>query len=130
MEDSREGERGSNGGDIGRERGIEWARDWRREIEREMRGERGRNRRRERERERNVKNKANGQNIDFVGTPFYYANDTGAGELLGGPEPFSAYVTALYFTLSCMTSVGFGNISANTDVERMFTCLMMIGGCK
>ena len=49
---------------------------------------------------------------------------------MGGPTQMSSYLTALYFTLSCMTSVGFGNVSANTELEQFFTCLMMIGGCK
>lgn len=66
----------------------------------------------------------------FIGVPFYYSNSTGNAELMGGPDQFSAYITALYFTLSCMTSVGFGNISANTDVEKVFTCIMMVGGCE
>ena len=48
-----------------------------------------------------------------AGALFSYTSDTGTGELLGGPEPFSAYVTALYVTLSCMTSVS--SISTNTE---------------
>jgi len=40
-----------------------------------------------------------------------------------------AYVTALYFTLSCMTSVGFGNVSAFTESEKIFSVFMMILGC-
>ena len=39
------------------------------------------------------------------------------------------YVTALYFTCSSLTSVGFGNVSANTMVEKIFSiCTMLIGG--
>lgn len=39
------------------------------------------------------------------------------------------YVTALYFTMTCMTSVGFGNVAAETDNERIFTiCMMIIAG--
>lgn len=41
-----------------------------------------------------------------------------------------AYATALYFTLSCMTSVGFGNVSAFTEYEKIFSICMMILGCK
>lgn len=59
---------------------------------------------------------------------YYYAN--GTGELLGGPDPFTSYITALYFTLSSMTSIGFGNICANTNSEKLFTCFMMVAGCK
>uniref|UniRef100_T1IPH5 Cyclic nucleotide-binding domain-containing protein n=1 Tax=Strigamia maritima TaxID=126957 RepID=T1IPH5_STRMM len=44
------------------------------------------------------------------------------------PDPKTSYVTALYFTLSSLTSVGFGNVSANTNVEKIFSiCTMLIG---
>ena len=48
-----------------------------------------------------------------------------------GPELGSMYVTALYFTMTCMTSIGFGNVAADTDTEKTFTLCMMIGmiGC-
>ncbi|XP_069761064.1 voltage-gated delayed rectifier potassium channel KCNH4-like [Narcine bancroftii] len=47
---------------------------------------------------------------------------------LGGPTIRSAYIAALYFTLSSLTSVGFGNVSANTDAEKIFSiCTMLIG---
>ncbi|XP_036307440.1 potassium voltage-gated channel subfamily H member 4 isoform X3 [Pipistrellus kuhlii] len=46
----------------------------------------------------------------------------------GGPSGRSAYIAALYFTLSSLTSVGFGNVCANTDVEKIFSiCTMLIG---
>ncbi|XP_078408944.1 voltage-gated delayed rectifier potassium channel KCNH8-like [Cetorhinus maximus] len=49
-------------------------------------------------------------------------------ELLGGPSIRSSYITSLYFALSSLTSVGFGNVSANTDVEKIFSiCTMLIG---
>ncbi|XP_059538761.1 potassium voltage-gated channel subfamily H member 3 isoform X4 [Myotis daubentonii] len=55
------------------------------------------------------------------------ANRTGL-ELLGGPSLRSAYITSLYFALSSLTSVGFGNVSANTDTEKIFSiCTMLIG---
>ena len=38
----------------------------------------------------------------------------------------SMYVTALYFTMTCMTSIGFGNVAADTDTEKTFTLCMMI----
>ncbi|XP_038608916.1 potassium voltage-gated channel subfamily H member 3 [Tachyglossus aculeatus] len=54
-------------------------------------------------------------------------NGTGL-ELLGGPSLRSAYITSLYFALSSLTSVGFGNVSANTDTEKIFSiCTMLIG---
>ncbi|XP_061090128.1 LOW QUALITY PROTEIN: potassium voltage-gated channel subfamily H member 3 [Conger conger] len=62
-------------------------------------------------------------------------NGTGAGAgagpgegLAGGPSMRSSYVTSLYFALSSLTSVGFGNVSANTDSEKIFSiCTMLIG---
>ncbi|XP_031351425.1 potassium voltage-gated channel subfamily H member 6 isoform X3 [Photinus pyralis] len=52
----------------------------------------------------------------------YYANNT------GGPTIKSRYVTALYFTFTSLTSVGFGNVAPNTDAEKMFTiCVMLVG---
>uniref|UniRef100_A0A3B3VAJ0 Voltage-gated delayed rectifier potassium channel KCNH4 n=1 Tax=Poecilia latipinna TaxID=48699 RepID=A0A3B3VAJ0_9TELE len=46
----------------------------------------------------------------------------------GGPSVRSSYVTSLYFALSSLTSVGFGNVSANTDSEKIFSiCTMLIG---
>nr|XP_028606735.1 potassium voltage-gated channel subfamily H member 8 [Podarcis muralis] len=53
----------------------------------------------------------------------YLGNNTS-----GGPSLRSAYIAALYFTLSSLTSVGFGNVSANTDAEKIFSiCTMLIG---
>uniref|UniRef100_A0A9J8A5A2 Voltage-gated delayed rectifier potassium channel KCNH4 n=2 Tax=Cyprinus carpio TaxID=7962 RepID=A0A9J8A5A2_CYPCA len=48
--------------------------------------------------------------------------------LSSGPSLRSIYIAALYFTLSSLTSVGFGNVSANTDAEKIFSiCTMLIG---
>ncbi|XP_065107713.1 voltage-gated delayed rectifier potassium channel KCNH8 isoform X1 [Paramisgurnus dabryanus] len=60
------------------------------------------------------------------------ASTTPAGQtgvvLGGGPSIRSSYVTSLYFALSSLTSVGFGNVSANTDSEKIFSiCTMLIG---
>ncbi|XP_046467247.1 voltage-gated delayed rectifier potassium channel KCNH8 isoform X2 [Neodiprion pinetum] len=39
-----------------------------------------------------------------------------------------SYITALYFACSSLTSVGFGNVSANTSSEKIFSiCIMLIG---
>ncbi|XP_037088722.1 potassium voltage-gated channel subfamily H member 2-like [Pollicipes pollicipes] len=47
---------------------------------------------------------------------------------MGGPSIKSRYVTALYFTFTAITSVGFGNVAPNTDAEKIFTiCTMLIG---
>ena len=42
----------------------------------------------------------------------------------------SAYITALYFTMTSLTSIGFGNVAANTDLEKIFAVAMMLVGCK
>ncbi|XP_077159726.1 voltage-gated delayed rectifier potassium channel KCNH8 isoform X1 [Paroedura picta] len=53
----------------------------------------------------------------------YYGNTS-----IGGPTLRSTYIAALYFTLSSLTSVGFGNVSANTDAEKIFSiCIMLVG---
>uniref|UniRef100_A0A8B9LNM1 Potassium channel, voltage gated eag related subfamily H, member 7 n=1 Tax=Astyanax mexicanus TaxID=7994 RepID=A0A8B9LNM1_ASTMX len=45
-----------------------------------------------------------------------------------GPSIKDKYVTALYFTFSSLTSVGFGNVSPNTNYEKIFSiCVMLIG---
>lgn len=54
-----------------------------------------------------------------------YTNDS-----YGGPSMKSKYVTALYFTFSSLTSVGFGNVSPNTNSEKIFSILIMLIGCK
>ncbi|KAF6777152.1 hypothetical protein AHF37_03349 [Paragonimus kellicotti] len=47
---------------------------------------------------------------------------------LTGPTTQSKYITALYFTFSSLTSVGFGNVSPNTNPEKIFSiCVMLIG---
>ncbi|XP_025102647.1 potassium voltage-gated channel subfamily H member 8-like isoform X3 [Pomacea canaliculata] len=44
------------------------------------------------------------------------------------PDTMTCYVTALYFTCSSLTSVGFGNVSANTNAEKIFSvCSMLVG---
>ncbi|KAF7686226.1 hypothetical protein HF521_015588 [Silurus meridionalis] len=50
------------------------------------------------------------------------------GSANSGPKLRSVYIASLYFTLSSLTSVGFGNVSANTDAEKIFSiCIMLIG---
>ena len=67
---------------------------------------------------------------NVTSSPFgYNPGDGGAGELIFGPSRKTMYVTALYFTMTCMTSVGFGNVAAETDNEKIFTiCMMIIAG--
>ncbi|XP_056436377.1 potassium voltage-gated channel subfamily H member 8 [Gadus chalcogrammus] len=66
-----------------------------------------------------------------MGTSGAVGADGGGGGgpgLGGGPSMRSSYVTSLYFALSSLTSVGFGNVSANTDSEKIFSiCTMLIG---
>lgn len=40
----------------------------------------------------------------------------------------TAYITALYFTTSSLTSVGFGNVAANTNREKVFSVFIMLIG--
>ncbi|XP_069581686.1 voltage-gated inwardly rectifying potassium channel KCNH2-like, partial [Brachyistius frenatus] len=59
---------------------------------------------------------------DQLGKPY---NDSIIGS---GPSIRDKYVTALYFTFSSLTSVGFGNVSPNTNSEKIFSiCIMLIG---
>ncbi|XP_041470932.1 potassium voltage-gated channel unc-103-like [Lytechinus variegatus] len=46
----------------------------------------------------------------------------------GGPSLKDKYVSSLYFTLTTLTTVGFGNIAPSTDAEKLFAiCMMLIG---
>lgn len=65
----------------------------------------------------------------LIGTEYAVSNTSGLEIWDGGPTSTMAYATALYFTLSCMTSVGFGNVSAYTEMEKIFSVFMMIFGC-
>uniref|UniRef100_A0A8C9V1G0 Voltage-gated inwardly rectifying potassium channel KCNH2 n=1 Tax=Scleropages formosus TaxID=113540 RepID=A0A8C9V1G0_SCLFO len=59
---------------------------------------------------------------DQLGKPY---NESTRGS---GPSIKDKYVTALYFTFSSLTSVGFGNVSPNTNSEKIFSiCVMLIG---
>ena len=64
-------------------------------------------------------------------SPYAYdwSNETMAPVLVRGPSRKTMYVSSLYFTMTCMTSVGFGNVAAETDNEKIFTiCMMIIAG--
>ncbi|XP_035477169.2 potassium voltage-gated channel subfamily H member 8 isoform X2 [Scophthalmus maximus] len=59
-------------------------------------------------------------------SPYYTIG--GVNGTSSGPSIRSVYIASLYFTLSSLTSVGFGNVSANTDAEKIFSvCVMLIG---
>ena len=66
---------------------------------------------------------------NVTGEPYFHSNSS-TNDLIGGPGKGMKYLSALYFTLSCMTGVGFGNVAAATESEKLFSVFMMIIGCK
>ncbi|KAM7539957.1 hypothetical protein Aperf_G00000041813 [Anoplocephala perfoliata] len=48
--------------------------------------------------------------------------------MTGGPNRSSIYISSLYFTMSSLTSVGFGNVSPNTVNEKIFSIVSMLVG--
>ena len=51
------------------------------------------------------------------------------GDPTSGPSLRSRYLTSLYYVMTLCTTVGFGNVAANTDGERIFSiCCMLMGG--
>ena len=55
----------------------------------------------------------------------FYENDS-----LSGPDLTSKYITAFFFTMTSLTSVGFGNVSPTTNWEKIFSIAAMLLGCK
>ncbi|KAL3887064.1 hypothetical protein ACJMK2_027196 [Sinanodonta woodiana] len=53
----------------------------------------------------------------------FLANDTSSG-----PDIKTCYITALYFTFTSLTSIGFGNIAPNTNAEKIFSIFAMLLG--
>ena len=47
-----------------------------------------------------------------------------------GPSIKTKYITALYFTFTSLSSVGFGNVAPNTNSEKVFGIVAMLVGCK
>lgn len=66
---------------------------------------------------------------ETAGTPYRF-NATGTGRWEGGPRKDSVYITSLYFTMTSLTSIGFGNIAPTTDGEKIFAVAMMMIGCE
>uniref|UniRef100_A0A8C3N4Z7 Potassium voltage-gated channel subfamily H member 5 n=1 Tax=Geospiza parvula TaxID=87175 RepID=A0A8C3N4Z7_GEOPR len=62
-----------------------------------------------------------------IGTPYRY-NTTGLGQWEGGPSKDSLYISSLYFTMTSLTTIGFGNIAPTTDGEKIFSVAMMMVG--
>ncbi|KAG7462907.1 hypothetical protein MATL_G00189730 [Megalops atlanticus] len=64
---------------------------------------------------------------ETVGSPYRF-NVSGSGKWEGGPSKDSVYITSLYFTMTSLTSIGFGNIAPTTDGEKIFAVAMMMIG--
>ncbi|KAK1806123.1 hypothetical protein P4O66_012832, partial [Electrophorus voltai] len=64
---------------------------------------------------------------ETAGTPYRF-NASGTGRWEGGPSKDSVYITSLYFTMTSLTSIGFGNIAPTTDGEKIFAVAMMMIG--
>ncbi|KAM4599887.1 potassium voltage-gated channel subfamily H member 1a isoform 1-T1 [Fundulus diaphanus] len=64
---------------------------------------------------------------ETMGRPYRY-NASGSGKWEGGPNKDSVYITSLYFTMTSLTSIGFGNIAPTTDGEKIFAVAMMMIG--
>ncbi|XP_060727673.1 potassium voltage-gated channel subfamily H member 5 isoform X2 [Tachysurus vachellii] len=62
-----------------------------------------------------------------TGSPYRY-NVSGSGQWEGGPGKHTLYITSLYFTMTSLTTIGFGNIAPTTDGEKIFSVAMMMGG--
>ncbi|XP_034017491.1 potassium voltage-gated channel subfamily H member 5-like isoform X2 [Thalassophryne amazonica] len=62
-----------------------------------------------------------------IGTPYRY-NVSGTGQWEGGPSKDTLYISSLYFTMTSLTTIGFGNIAPATDGEKIFSVAMMMVG--
>ncbi|XP_075699855.1 voltage-gated delayed rectifier potassium channel KCNH5 isoform X2 [Rhinoderma darwinii] len=62
-----------------------------------------------------------------IGSPYRY-NASGTGQWEGGPSKYSLYISSLYFTMTSLTTIGFGNIAPTTDGEKIFSVAMMMVG--
>uniref|UniRef100_A0A8C4EXQ9 Potassium voltage-gated channel, subfamily H (eag-related), member 5b n=1 Tax=Dicentrarchus labrax TaxID=13489 RepID=A0A8C4EXQ9_DICLA len=62
-----------------------------------------------------------------IGSPYRF-NASGSGQWEGGPGKYSLYITSLYFTMTSLTTIGFGNIAPTTDGEKIFSVAMMMVG--
>ncbi|XP_078727901.1 voltage-gated delayed rectifier potassium channel KCNH1-like [Lampetra fluviatilis] len=61
---------------------------------------------------------------ETIGTPYHF-NGT---QWEGGPSKDAVYISSLYFTMTSLTSIGFGNIAPTTDGEKIFAVAMMMIG--
>ncbi|XP_062857413.1 potassium voltage-gated channel subfamily H member 5a isoform X2 [Trichomycterus rosablanca] len=67
------------------------------------------------------------QLANSIGTPYRY-NVSGSGHWEGGPSKDTLYISSLYFTMTSLTTIGFGNIAPTTDGEKIFSVAMMMVG--
>ncbi|XP_033846480.1 potassium voltage-gated channel subfamily H member 5-like [Periophthalmus magnuspinnatus] len=67
------------------------------------------------------------QLAESIGAPYRY-NISGTGKWEGGPNKHTLYVSSLYFTMTSLTTIGFGNIAPTTDGEKIFSVAMMMVG--
>ncbi|XP_063068050.1 potassium voltage-gated channel subfamily H member 5-like, partial [Engraulis encrasicolus] len=67
------------------------------------------------------------QLANSAGSPYRF-NASGSGRWEGGAGRDSLYVTSLYFTMTSLTTIGFGNIAPSTDGEKIFSVAMMMVG--
>lgn len=68
-----------------------------------------------------------------IAAPYTAANGSLTGPIdyeNTGPTLPARYVSALYYTLTSLTTIGFGNIAPNTTAEKLFGCITMLLGCK
>ncbi|XP_059841773.1 potassium voltage-gated channel subfamily H member 1a isoform X1 [Hypanus sabinus] len=64
---------------------------------------------------------------ETIGMPYHF-NTSGTEKWEGGPSKDSVYIASLYFTMTSLTSIGFGNIAPTTDGEKIFAVAMMMIG--
>ncbi|XP_067901195.1 potassium voltage-gated channel subfamily H member 1a [Heterodontus francisci] len=64
---------------------------------------------------------------ETIGMPYHF-NISGTEKWEGGPSKDSVYIASLYFTMTSLTSIGFGNIAPTTDGEKIFAVAMMMIG--
>ncbi|XP_048840969.1 potassium voltage-gated channel subfamily H member 5-like [Brienomyrus brachyistius] len=62
-----------------------------------------------------------------IGSPYRF-NASGSGQWEGGPSKDTLYISSLYFTMTSLTTIGFGNIAPTTDGEKIFSVAMMMVG--
>lgn len=63
-----------------------------------------------------------------IGAPYQHKNGSDEVDPDSGPTLAARYVSALYYTLTSLTTIGFGNIAPNTTAEKLFGCVTMLLG--